>query len=92
MYIRKLKSDIGENFPCYSRSINKDINIDIDQFDIFYWFSEFQFNEYTKKFPQILKKKHATGLGKTYTALKNKIDIIPFIDISHFKQKIGQNE
>lgn len=88
----KASSDIGDNIACYTRSINDEIKIDVDQFDIFYWFSEYQFDQYTKKFPQILNKKHATGLGKTFTALKDKVDVIPFIDISHFKNTVGQNE
>lgn len=88
----KSTSEVGNNIACYSRSINDQATIDANQYDICYWFSEYQFDQYTKKFPELLKKKHATGLGKTYTALKEKVEVIPFIDISHFNQKIGRNE
>lgn len=83
------KSEIGATVACYYREIKSDLKLDISSIDIFYWFSEFQFDSYTKMFPEILNKKHATGLGKTYKALKDKVEVIPFIDITHFKQIVG---
>lgn len=85
-------SKVGQTVPCYSRRVNEDLQLDFSSTDIFYWFSEFQFDMYTKLFPEILNKKHATGLGKTFNALKKKVDIIPFIDITHFKEIVGHNE
>ena len=85
-------SEVGHNIPCYERSICQEHEFNPDDYDIYFWFSEFQFQAYTQRYPEILKKKHATGLGKTYTALKDKVDVIPFIDIKHFKDIVGLDE
>lgn len=82
-------SEVGEVFPCYERAINSDYKEDLSDYDIFFWSSTFQFNAYTKLYPEILKKKHACGLGKTYETLKQTIDITPFVDISHFLNITG---
>ena len=87
----KATSEVGKNIACYSRSICQEHEFNPNDYDIYFWFSEFQFEAYTQRYPQILKKKHATGLGKTYTALKEK-DVIPFIYIKHFKDIVGLDE
>ena len=86
----KAKSEIGEVTLSYSHKI-------IDSFptekrerllgsDIIFWSSFIQYRAYTEKFPELKQKKHACGLGKTYTAFKDaQISVIPCIDMKHLR-------
>lgn len=86
----KSDSSLGEIIVCYSHSLNEEYNKENESellnSDIIYWSSAIQFQHYTKKYPQLLEKKHCCGLGKTYTALrKENINVTPFVDMGQAK-------
>lgn len=87
------KSPIADSISSYTRTISSDIdNKKLDQLlsaDILYWSSTFQFDQYTQKYPELLEKKHCTGLGKTYDGLKEKgIEIIPTLGLKFIENKL----
>lgn len=54
--------------------------------DIIYWSSQYQFDMYCEKFPELQSRLHACGLGKTFEALKKKgVSPIPCVDMNHLK-------
>lgn len=58
----------------------------IEDTDVFYWTSFFQYKTYAQKYPSVEKKIHACGLGHTYTQFqKNNINAIPFYKMDEFK-------
>lgn len=85
-------SDIGEVIPCYRRSakhLDEDLFKELHAVEVFYWSSAYQFEEYLKRFPDIIWDKvlHCCGLGKTYTQLKLKgVTPVPFVTIDSFRQ------
>jgi len=84
-------SNFSKVIGVYEHKINDEIDLvrekELLNADIIYWSSKIQFELYTKKYPELLKKKHATGLGKTYSALEAYAPI-PCIDMNHLKQLI----
>jgi hydroxymethylbilane synthase len=86
----KASSSVGELIPSYSHELttpesDSSIN-EMMKNDIIFWSSIIQYNAYTEKYPQLKSKKHASGLGKTYSALKDMdVDVIPCIDMKHLK-------
>ncbi len=88
------KSNVGEIFECYERSI-----VDIsDQYieelrntKVFYWTSFPQYQIFCKNF-EFLKGsdiKHCCGVGKTYTEFKKaNIKTIPFVSLQEFRNWI----
>lgn len=77
-------SELGSVTPCYKRvETNNDFNIEAD---VLYWFSYFQYQVYTNKYPELKNKIHACGLGKTYDQfLENNIKVYPFLDMDSFR-------
>jgi hydroxymethylbilane synthase len=83
-------SPIGSVASCYTRTIveNTDdaFNEKINTTDVFYWTSFFQYQAYIAKFPQIIKRIHVCGLGKTYKHFKEKnINVLPMSTMEEFK-------
>lgn len=86
-------SPIGQVLPGYSHELNKDFDKaklkEIMSCDIIYWSSFIQYQLYTKQFPELANKQHASGLGKTLTQFtNNNIHIIPCIDMKHLASVI----
>ena len=58
----------------------------IENTDVFYWTSFFQYQTYTENFPSVKNKIHACGLGHTYEQFqKNNITVTPFYKMEDFK-------
>ena len=81
----------GQLLPSYKHNI---INTDghelvtkLLESEAIYWASEIQFKNYIQKYPELEKRTHITGLGKTYTALKS-YKPLPVIDIKHLEKII----
>jgi len=51
----------------------------IDSSEIIYWTSPYYFSEMFKLFPQIMQKKHASGVGHTFKYLVSKFHIQPYL-------------
>ncbi|MCT4641968.1 MAG: hydroxymethylbilane synthase [Bacteriovoracaceae bacterium] len=84
----KADSVIGEVLPCYTRKLTQE-NMNIEDNDVFFWSSYFQYETYINKYPSLKDKIHTCGLGKTYTQFKNNnIKVTPVIDIKHLKELI----
>lgn len=86
----KATSTLGEVIPCYTRVIEevleKTFEERINNTEVFYWTSYFQYLTYIEKFPQIKKRIHATGLGKTYQQFNdNNINVFPVASMEEFK-------
>lgn len=77
-------SEVGPVIPCYTRvKTNADFNINAE---VFYWFSFYQYQVYTSKYPELKNKYHACGLGKTYDQfLESGIKVFPFLDMDSFR-------
>jgi hydroxymethylbilane synthase len=87
----KAKSEVGEVVPSYTHKIVNNFPPEKKEkllgSDIIFWSSYIQYNAYTEKFPELKLKKHACGLGKTYTAFKDaQINVIPCIDMKHLRE------
>lgn len=88
----KASSTIGSVIASYTHELNKEIDSKREQdmlaSDIIYWASFIQYETYTKKYPALKDKLHASGLGKTFQVLKeHEIDTIPCIDMNHLKRQ-----
>jgi hydroxymethylbilane synthase len=72
----KASSDNFKLIPTYHLHLKRDVikNIDIKNKDNFFWMSSFQFDEFLKIYPEILKKKHSCGFGNTFNHIEK---IIP---------------
>lgn len=85
----KADSPVGEVIASYRRIVKPLPEEDykkLSSYDIYYWNSYFQYEEYAKILPDLEKKLHATGLGKTYDKfLNNGIKPHPFIDMKEFE-------
>ena len=58
----------------------------IENTDVFYWTSYFQYKTYLEKYPSIKNKTHACGLGHTLKQFQeNKITVVPFYKMDEFK-------
>lgn len=83
-------SPVGEVVGCYSRQVDNAANIQVDDYELFYWGSFFQYEQYISKFPQLKDKIHACGLGKTYDQFVEKgIKVYPVADMKTFKELVG---
>ena len=83
-------STLGKVVPCYTRiveeKLDKIFEERINNTDVFYWTSYFQYLAYIVKFPQIKNRVHATGLGKTYQQFcDNNINVFPVASMEEFK-------
>jgi hydroxymethylbilane synthase len=88
------KSTLGEVIPCYTRVIeektDKNFEERINNTDVFYWTSFFQYRAYVEKFPQIQNRIHATGLGITFKQFNdNNISVFPMAGMEEFKTWIN---
>ncbi|MEX0798091.1 MAG: hypothetical protein WD025_01525, partial [Bacteriovoracaceae bacterium] len=64
---------------------------DLEDCEVFFWGSFFQYRQYENKYPWIKEKIHACGLGKTYDQfVKNNIRVIPVADMAAFKELVKQ--
>jgi hydroxymethylbilane synthase len=84
-------SELGKVIPCYKRVVQESslelIKFQIDNAQAIYWSSFFQYQTYLKFFPQITKKVHFCGLGKTFDQFKNHgIDVSPFASMKQLKE------
>lgn len=86
------QSPVGQVIPCYKRSVNQDAQMDLEDIDVFFWGSFFQYEQYIQKFPSVKNKIHACGLGKTYDKfIEQKIDVIPVPDMGTFKRLVSED-
>jgi len=87
-------SSLGQTIPTYTRiknQISDEFKEQIKQCQIFYWMSFYQYEEYTREFPEIAAKCHCCGLGKTYKHFKERnIPAIPFINLNEFYQWLDE--
>lgn len=86
----KAKSPVGDVVASYKHEVQtkfqKKYKDELMDSEIIYWSSPLQFELYTTHYPELLKKYHACGLGKTYLSLKDKdINLIPCIDMNHLE-------
>lgn len=87
----KASSTVGEVIPSYTHKLkeNCEVSIEMQAADIILWSSVIQFKMYLEFFPELKSKKHACGLGKTFTLIKEqmtedgKSKLIPCIDHQH---------
>lgn len=84
---------VGKVIPCYTRRLEEKTSPEFDDkinaTEVFYWTSFFQYQAYVAKYPQILKKIHVCGLGKTYQHFKEKnINVLPLSSMEEFKKWI----
>ena len=89
---QEAESEWGEVIPCYTHVINDSHQSTFeDQLlnsDIILWSSRIQFEHYLAKYPQLKSREHASGLGKTFMALKEKVPkLIPCLDYQHLLEK-----
>jgi len=56
----------GKVISCYKRETTHSYQLEDFNFDTCFWGSFAHYQAYTEKFPELLDKKHACGLGKTY--------------------------
>lgn len=87
------ESPVGEVIPSYKHEIlpsfPKKHKDEMMNADIIYWSSMIQYDLYTKHYPELLDKKHACGLGKTYTSFKERnIEVVPCIDMNHLENLV----
>lgn len=82
-------SPVGKVTRCYTRKINQAAEMDLSEYEVFFWGSYFQYETYLSKFPWIKDKIHACGLGKTYDKfVKNNIKVVPVADMKSFKDLV----
>ena len=71
--------------PTYRLKINSNIfdSVDISNKTHFFWMSPLQFDEFLKKFPEIINKNHSCGFGNTFKhinqILPKKNKIVPYL-------------
>ena len=84
-------STIGEVIPAYEHEItppSDDFKKIIEETEIFYWTSYFQYQTYLNFFPQIKTKNHCCGLGKTLLTFQEKnIEVTPFLGPEEFHEQ-----
>ena len=89
----KASSPVGEVVPCYGREVAESAHADVEDCDVFYWGSFFQYQVYTRKYPWIKDKIHACGLGKTYDSfVEHGIKVFPVADMAGFKAAVRENQ
>ena len=87
-------SNVGKVVGCYTRKISETTEASFDEkinaTNVFYWTSFFQYQAYIEKYPQIINRVHACGLGKTYKQFSEKnINILPMGSMEEFKNWIN---
>ena len=84
----KSYSNLGPIVPVYEKALSKpsdDFKEEIKQIETFYWTSFDQYESYIKEFPEIEKKTHCCGLGKTLFRFNQKdIGVQPFSSMEEF--------
>ncbi len=86
-------STLGKVVSCYTRRLEEKTSPEFDDkinsTEVFYWTSFFQYQAYVAKYPQIIKRIHVCGLGKTYQHFKEKnINVLPLATMEEFKNWI----
>ncbi len=87
----KAQSEIGEVIASYTHQVKEHYELpkEILDADILYWSSFNEYLEYINHTPELKDKRHACGLGKTYTQFKNnKINIIPCLDAKQLEENL----
>jgi hydroxymethylbilane synthase len=68
------------------KKVDSDFDKKINETEVFYWTSFFQYQTYLEKYPSIKNKIHACGLGHTFAQFKkNNITVVPFYKMDEFK-------
>ena len=89
------ESTLGEIVACYTRDVQTNLEPSfvekINQTELFYWTSFFQYQTYMKTFPQLKERLHACGIGKTFKQFqKNNIEVIPMASMEELKNWINK--
>lgn len=87
------KGPVGKMVGCYERQVLDNANAqDLFNYDCIYWNSYFQYDKYCGQFPELKKKIHLCGLGKTLDNFEsNKISVTPVIDMTTLKEMTRTN-
>ncbi len=89
------KSLIGRSIPAYTRIVQdspEDYEKEIQNAQVFYWTSYFQYEKYKERFPFIRDRIHCCGLGKTLENFKKTNTIVtPFAHMDDFKSWINSS-
>lgn len=85
----KASSQLGEVVGCYERTLNNLNDAQKSDFlskEDFYWNSFSHYEHYMREIPELIKKSHFCGLGKTLEQFKsNNIEVTPVYQMSLFK-------
>ena len=89
------QSLVGQSIPAYTRvvqDITEEYEKDIQDTQVFYWTSYFQYEKYKERFPFIRDRIHCCGLGKTLENFKKTNTIVtPFAHMDDFKSWISSS-
>ena len=89
------QSLVGRSIPAYTRVIHdspENYEKEIQETQVFYWTSYFQYEKYKERFPFIKDRIHCCGLGKTLENFKKTNTVVtPFADMDDFKSWINSS-
>ena len=87
----KTQSELAAVTPTYTHlihEISKEYRHELLSCELFYWTSATEYRFFINLIPELAKKIHACGLGKTYDELtqKEKVSAVPFLSMREFEQ------
>ncbi len=89
------QSLVGQSIPAYTRIVHdspENYEKEIQNTQVFYWTSYFQYEKYKERFPFIRDRIHCCGLGKTLENFKKTNTVVtPFAHMDDFKSWISSS-